>query len=304
MSIPVGNPLDHVPILRMFEKTAPPLITVPAVHALFDKFAEHVAGGLNELAPLELTTRLEQLDQGPTADFLQAAPDIHTVAGSIMEWGAIAYVRIDSMLLFRLLDAMYGGDPGQRTAPPQRPLTTFESELAIQLGKVVIVRLAEILSELCTFTFSSVRLVDAAAEAAVVEVGDSVIIAVSVVETGERITVVVPARGLELVREKTVAKEEGKAEPGFDPEWAAGFKKSVLASTVPLAAIVEGPAMTLSDVARLRIGSVIELDSDALKRVRIESDDKPLYFGQLGQGRGVFTVLLDDVVTNSRAPQP
>lgn len=300
MSGPVDRSSDHVPILRMFEKVAPRLIEVPAMRVLFDRFAEHAAAGLSRLAPLELTTRLERLDQGPTADFLQTTPRMLTIAGSIVEWGAVAFVHLDSMLLFRLLDAMYGGDPSQRTAMPERPLTAFEAGLAVQLANAIIAKLREVLSGLCTFTFQGARLVDAAMEAAAADKGDSVFIAMSVVETGEHVGIVMPARGLEVVREKTTAREEGKAEPGVDPEWAAGFKKRVLASTVALSAVSDGPPMTINDIARLRIGSVIELDGDALRRVRIECDEKPIFVGQLGQGRGVFTVLVDDIVAIPR----
>lgn len=300
MSSPVGRSSDSVPILRMFEKTAPRLIDVAAVRVLFDKFVTQVAEGLNEFAPVVLTARLEQLDQGPTGEFLQATPRVLTVAGSIAEWGATAFVRIDPMLLFRLLDAMYGGDPNRPSAMPTRPLTNLEAGLAVRLASVIVAKLSEVLSGLCTFTFHGARLVDAAAEVEIAGSVPSVLIAMSIVETGEQVGVIMPAGGLELIREKTQVKDEGKSEPGIDPEWAAGFKKGVLTSTVPLSAVIDGPAMTINDVARLRVGSVVELDSDALKRVRIESDAKPIFVGQLGQGRGVFTVLLEDVIAGPR----
>jgi flagellar motor switch protein FliM len=284
----------------MFEKTSPRLIDVSAVRALFDKFAARAAAALGEFAPVELNTRLEQLDQRATAEFLQAIPRVVTIGGSIAEWGATAFVRLDQMLLFRLLDAMYGGDPSHRTAMPARPLTALETSLAIQLARAIMAKLREALNGLCSFSFQSARIVDAAAAAEAAENSASILIAMRIVETGESISIVMPAGGLELMREKTSAKEERKPEPGVDPEWAADFERSIMATTIVLSAVAEGPAMTINDVARLQVGSVIELDADALKRVRIEIHQKPLFIGCLGQGRGVFTVLLDDVVTGSR----
>lgn len=300
MSKPVGRSSDPAPILRMFEKTSPRLIDVTSVRVLFDKFAVQAAAALSEFAPVEISTRLEQLDERPTAEFLRAAPRSVTIAGSVIEWGAIAFVRLDHMLLFRLLDAMYGGDPTQRSAMPARPLTALEGALAVQLAVAIIGKLREALSGLCSFSFQAARIVDPAAATETVANSTSILIAVSIAETGESISIVMPAGGLELIREKTTSREESKAEPGIDPEWAAGFKKNVMATTVALSAIADGPAMTINDVAQLKVGSVIELDADSLKRVRIESDGKPLFVGHLGQGRGVFTVLLDDVVLSVR----
>jgi flagellar motor switch protein FliM len=297
---PVGRSSDPAPILRMFEKTSPRLIDVAAVRMLFDKFATQAAAALSEFAPVEMNTRLEQLELGCTVEFLQAAPRVVTMAGSIVEWGATAFIRLDQMLLFRLLDAMYGGDPNQRAAMPARPLTALEGALAVQLAKAIMAKLRDALTGLCSFSFHGARIVDPAVAAEAAGNSLSVFLAMRVVETGESISIIVPAGGLELIREKTNSRDERKSEPGLDPEWSVDFRKSVLATTVALSAVVQGPAMTINDVARLQVGSVIEFDADALKRVRIESDDKPLFIGCLGQGRGVFTVLLEDVVTSTR----
>lgn len=301
---PAGRSINSAPIMRMFEKTSPRLIDVGAVRVLFDKFSTQVGTAFSEIAPVQLSTRLDQLDQRLGIELLEEMPRVVTVVGNLAEWNAAAFVRLDQVFLFRLLDAMYGGDPRQSTTIPARPLTAIEGALAVRLAQGIMANLRDALGGLCSFSFHDAQIVDAASATDAVAPGDYILISVSVIETEERVSILMPAAGLELMREKTASREEGKIEPGVDPEWAAGFKKSVMATTVSLAAIVDGPLMTINDVARLQVGSIVELDADALKRVRIESDGRPIFAGALGQGRGAFTVLLEDVVMGLRPKSP
>ena len=299
-----GRSGDAAPILRMFEKVAPRLIDVVAIRALFDKFAVQTAGTLCDIAPVEMSSRLERLDQGLATQFLVADSRSVIVIGNVIEWRTTAFVRLDQGLLFQLLDTMYGGDPRRRAAAPARPLTALEGALAVEIACSVMGTLRQTLSGLASFTFLGARIFDPTAATEAPAAGTSVLATASIVESGEEISVVVPIVGLELVREKTDVRDEAKVEAGVDPEWAAGFKKNLMATTVALSAVVEGPAMTISDIANLQPGAVVELEAEALKRVRIESDSKAIFTGALGQARGVFTVLLEDVVLAARGGRP
>lgn len=295
-----GRSGSNTPILRMFEKTSPRLIEVGAIRQLFDKFAVQVGPALAEIGPVQFNSRLDQLEQQLIDPLLLDVPNTLSVTFDLPEWSTASIVRLDRLLLFRILDAMYGGDPRQTPTAPTRPLTPLERSLAVQLAQAAMKTLQATLAELCAFTCRNPQFVASLSEAEVVTAGDYVQVAVGIVETAERIVVFMPAVGLELLREKTASRTAGKSETGIDPEWAAGFKRGVMATTVSLTATVDGPPMTINDVAALRIGSIVELDADALRRVRLESDEKPLFKGSLGQGRGSFTVLLDEIVLSGR----
>ena len=55
-------------------------------------------------------------------------------------------------------------------------------------------------------------------------------------------------------------------------------------------------AFTLGDIASLRAGEVLALQANAKTQVRLECNAEPLFFCDLGQADGVYTLRTDDFV--------
>ena len=55
-------------------------------------------------------------------------------------------------------------------------------------------------------------------------------------------------------------------------------------------------AFTLGDIASLRAGEVLALQANAKTQVRLECNAEPLFFCDLGQADGFYTLRTDDFV--------
>jgi flagellar motor switch protein FliM len=284
-------------MLRLLERSRPRIVDLPAVRKHFEDFAERCSVALREMSSLEATVELELLEQGPFASALSQDTGAVSVTGFIPEWNDRALIRLDPLLFFRVLDAMYGGDVGRRIAVPDRPLTGLERSLASSVATSIMGQLQATLGELSVFSFRSERYAQDLDHDTMGKGKDGyVIVRLRVVEFDDCITLALPAVGLELVRDKLLVGEKEKA-PDLDPGWTQEFKRNVASTKIVLVAAADGPSIVLSDVARLQPGSLLEFDGESLRNVRLESEDKPVFIGRLGQSRGWFTICLEALVS-------
>ncbi|MFM9938889.1 MAG: FliM/FliN family flagellar motor switch protein [Hyphomicrobiaceae bacterium] len=292
-----GQRDGRAPIVRLFERTRTRLVDMPEVQALMQGCATSCAAALRELSTLKATTALQSLEQVTIGTLRQRFPAALTVSGQIPAWNARGLVLLDPLFLFRVLDATYGGDAAARTTAPERPLTVLERSLAARAAMAIMAHVQTVLHEVAPFAFRAARCDDTA----LTEGADDAYVAICIrlAEFGDNVVVALPLAGLELARPHLGASERAD-EPDLDPSWSRDFRRSLLSASVAITAIVDGPDMTLSDVAKLRPGSIVELDEGALANVRLEACDKALFVGRLGQSRGLFTIQTERLGPTSR----
>src|SRR5690606_15129705 len=96
------------------------------------------SSALRETFGLGAEIVLERTVQQSSYEALGPCSGMIGVVYFIAEWNARAVVAFDAMLLFRALDAMYGGDGRQLGEVPARDLSTLEQSIADQLARAVI----------------------------------------------------------------------------------------------------------------------------------------------------------------------
>ena len=287
-------------IVRLLERQQQQVINDANVRGLLEAFASACGGALSSICARQVATRLGGLGQGLPSVLFARGQASTTVCGVIPEWGGLAHVRLDRLLLFRALDAMYGGDPMVRDSAPERPLTSLERSLAVRLASAVMGALQAALGEGLKATFTAPRCLDEAdpktQESAVAGGAEETCVLVRIdadaAVLGGSLAVLLPAKGLELLRGNLARSTSGEPRD-IDPDWTGAFKRNVLAASAVLTALIDGPDMTLGDVARLKPGTLLEFDAKALAEVRLETADRAIFHGRLGQSKGLFTVLLE-----------
>lgn len=282
-------------IARLFEKSRVPLARLPAVVKMLDEFADRSAAAINRLSPLEVEIEVARVDQGTPKSIAEASGQRIATHFLIREWRAPAIVCFDRMLLFRALDAMYGGDGARRGEAPTRVLTGLEREVAARIGGSVLAELRESIGAVCPFRFALDRVEAPPVAESFESPIDCLLIRLRIVGHEDQIVVALPAGGLEYARDQLSAPGP-EVEPDHDPGWTRSFQKNVSATEVELVAVAPGPPMTLGDVARIEPGSLVEFDAECLHHVRVECDELPVFEGRLGQSKGNFTVLLETAI--------
>lgn len=290
---PDEDQLKRMEITEIFHSTIAPIVELPALRALLDASVLGCSSALRETFGLDAEIVLERTVQQSSYEALGPCSGMIGVVYFIAEWNARAVVAFDAMLLFRALDAMYGGDGRQLGEVPVRDLSTLEQSIADQLARAVIGQFQAQLAPYVAFGCSLERIERAFdAEPFGKDKSELVLVQLLLEAFDERIVVALPARGLELVRDQiTVPEEETPVE--LDPNWSHNLAESIGRTEVELVAVASGPPMLLGDVAALRPGCLVEFDAEQLEHVRIESDGEAIFEGQLGQQKGFFSICLE-----------
>jgi flagellar motor switch protein FliM len=261
------------------------------------RYARKASDTLAEVSRLRLSFALEAVDQCSLQE-LSLSDDSVAVIASLSEGNGLAIARIDTSIVFRAVDAMFGGVQSGKIKIPERPLTALERSLACSICGALLRRLADHLGDLFSITIHSERYAQPDDLAQLQRSGDLLVLRLSVGECEGIVTLALAVAGLEQARNhSSFTAEEDLI---VDSVWAGQIEKSVAAARLKFTAVAEGPDLLLGDIARLTVGSMIALDSDALRKVSLNCDEFPVFVGRLGQSRGCLTICLEGPQLTSR----
>lgn len=280
-----------LPIARLFERSPPRLLELPAFQKILADFVVRCSMVMRESAALETTLALDHVAEMPAAEPLSNGDDAVCVAFRVPVWNARMLVALDRPLVHAVLDAMCGGAGGGQPSAGRRPLTGLETDIAGHIASAIAKQLSDALADVSPFEF---RLEAVAVDPPEHEAPASSCFVVSLRLIGleQSIEVVFPALPIQLARDKLTMRDP-VSPPDLDPGWSRRFQQGVVSTEVELVALAAGPVLTLGDIARLAVGSLVELESASLRHVRLESGGEPVFEGRLGQARGCFTICLE-----------
>ena len=87
---------------------------------------------------------------------------------------------------------------------------------------------------------------------------------------------------------KALEQTEVDEPPAPDSRWARLMETEVQHTKLPVNAILDELPMTLSDLANLRVGTVLRLRKPALDSVRLDCAGRGVFTCRLGQGDGRY----------------
>jgi flagellar motor switch protein FliM len=277
-----------------------------------ESFAEALAGRLSNEMRLEFTVRLASLDTTPFGDFVKVLPEpALLVLFKVEPLRGICLLDITPQFGLAMVDRLLGG-PGQGPAAAQASSPASSSTVPVRdLSEIEIALLDQVLQVILTeWCQHWARVQDLrpailghenSARFLQLAPGDSLFLVVGLeVRWGdftEQMRLAFPCHMLEpLLRQITPAlpKETPPPAPSQPtPKWNPKFA-SVL---VPVSA--EWPARQLNarDVARLRVGDVLEWDPAAATSVRVLVAAAPKFIGRLGTRNGHWAIEVQSACT-------
>lgn len=293
---------DAHPILRLFEKKKTPMAQVPALRELFETAAASCAEGLGAAAVLAAESELARLSEVTAGSLLQTQSKAILIRYDVPSWGACVYVALGPKLVFASVDIFFGGDGSAKPPSSARALTAIEKQIAIRIADGVLGHHCRKLSSIIRFSTGTVdaawegaeELVDAPERAGLAA-------AIGIKPLGDDAVLYIPMEIMEDAsgRLQRLTAVESTA---HDANWSRQFHQRVVAGEVELTATAPGPPMTLGHVAALEPGSIIELEADALRTIRLESEGHAVFGGRLGQASGLFTIYLERILGDKSAP--
>jgi flagellar motor switch protein FliM len=192
-------------------------------------------------------------------------------------------------LIFNLTDSALGGSGQARPAFDRRP-TPIETRIATMFAEAMVGALqlafakAEIEADLTIETPTHLAQTVPLLKENVPVVAASVSIAFGPI--GALGLILIPQSVLGPYRDK-LARTPVEAPPprrrAADPGWSEQIQQELSRTTVSITTILEERTLTLDEIVHLKVGQVLELTATATSRVRMESDNVPLFWCDLGR---------------------
>jgi flagellar motor switch protein FliM len=95
---------------------------------------------------------------------------------------------------------------------------------------------------------------------------------------------------------KALERERVTETPSADRRWSHSMESGLKQTRLPVTAILEDLAMNLGDVANLRIGAVLPLQSGDFDSVRLECAGRGMFLCRLGQGDGRYRLEIETAI--------
>ncbi|MEP9372705.1 FliM/FliN family flagellar motor switch protein [Mesorhizobium sp. KR1-2] len=271
---------------RLIGDTGEPDGIIAAARALAERSLPSIIHALDEKlsAPLDFSLVSVELVR-----FAQARPSdgryAMTIAASASSPDALI-LTMDPAAVTLLINALFAGDVDEPVEPIGRDLSPTEVEMATMVFEEIATAVNGSGPRAFEFRLPlPMAITGTELRRHILRDGPAVRVVFSVSSSANAgsISLTMPQRVLLKHR-----GEAGAQATGTQPEtdWQARFGEEVMRSNVDLQATLRLARMTLSDIATLQVGQVIELDETAQAEAHLSARNKTLFvceFGKLGQ---------------------
>jgi flagellar motor switch protein FliM len=113
--------------------------------------------------------------------------------------------------------------------------------------------------------------------------------------------VVIPQPALTPIRAQ-LSRDLSSDGSASDPRWLKMMREGVQKAEVTITGVLDESSATLGEISEWKIGDVLPLKPSALTRVRVDCKNQPLFWCELGQARGLYTLKIADRVNVEEVP--
>lgn len=275
-----SRPIEDLPMLRVaVERTA--------------AACAHELSGLCGVAP---QVALQGIRSGAAADLL--APHRGSSIVGVLQapkWETRLVVSLNRDLVHAVLEMMLGSDASEPAVAPEREFTRIERRLATILLERFANALAGGFAKVAETAFLLERTTDTPDLSVLGRRGTAVTVAKLRLDAPGRageLLLAIPQSALRSLR-KTLSRAASSDAIVTDPGWTQQIREEVTRANITLSAILDERKGTLSEIADLRIGQILELNATKDSRVRVECNGERLMWCHLGKANGVYTLRVD-----------
>ena len=266
---------------------------MPMLHVIFERTASQCSDSLRQLFPSPALFSVESIATERVGDVIDGH-DGNTVAGivSVQAWESRLLIGLDNDFIFALADALLGGDGSEQPYSEHRPLSNIELRVAELAFDLVGKALQNGFATVCETTFRLDRIetrLDFVVIAPRTAFGVRAKIKVKIMGRDISIFILIPQAALNSVRQGL--ERDPSAEMSIrDPRWSKQINEEIGRTEVTVRGVIEERQLTLGDIASLSAGEVLTLQANAKTKVRLECNAEPLFFCDLGQADGFYTL--------------
>jgi flagellar motor switch protein FliM len=277
---------------------------LPMLTMIFDRLAASCAEGIRPYAPAVVSCFVNSISTDHVWDALDAYDGSIAAIFYSPELDARILVGLDRRCLFSLMEVLLGGDAQEAPYDEERAFSTLETRVAQTVF--------EIASESMKLAFGPV--IDTSFRIERIEtkmdftiMGRRNVLAViakiliQAMDIGGQMFVVIPQPALTPIRQQ-LSRDLSSDGSASDPRWLRMMRQGVQKAEVKVTGILDESSTTLGEISNWKVGDVLPLKPSALTQVRLDCKSQPLFWCELGQSQGVYTLKVSDRVNVEEMP--
>lgn len=284
---------------RPFDGSTFPAGRYPHLQAVFERMMASCADYLRQISAIPAQYALNDVQTERFGAVLDRGEG-NAVAAVFYcpEWDSRLLFLADRGFIFTLTEILFGGDGSEPPYGEQRAFSAIETSVARAVLSEAAQAFRASLAPVAPIALEFER-VETRMEFAVIErrTNPSVVatLGLTALGRGGELQVVIPQSALNSVRQ-TLGQPKGPKEATADPGWSQRMQSEIRNTDVTLTAILDEQRLSLAAVAGLRVGQVLRLDAGLRSRIRLECNNRPLFWCEIGQADGAYTLRVEGVV--------
>jgi flagellar motor switch protein FliM len=284
---------------RLLEAAGVSIDRMPMLHVIFDRMASQCSESVRPFSTAPVLFSVTSIGSERIDAILERYENKVIVAiFYVQAWDARILIGLDYDFVFTLMDAFLGSDGSEPPYSDARGLSNMEVRLAQTLFDLFSNACRASFAAISDVTFKFER-IETRLDFAVIAPRNSfgIITRLKLRALGRsgELFVVIPQAALNSIRQN-LGRDLFNDSAVRDPHWTRQIKGEISRTEVEVVGLIEERHFILADIAELKVGQVFTLQATTKSRVRLECNGEPLYWCQLGQDEGHYTLRVDDFI--------
>lgn len=267
---------------------------LPGLQMIFGQLPRILAEEVGSLSLIPLRVRLVELFASTIADTCTLPAGAFAGVVRAERWRSWLYFLADPAVSLLFVEAATGSESIPQTGLPTRKPTRTDANILRVLFRRVSRALTNAFSILADVDFDVGDIVEKIELEPNLGPSSPVIAARLAFDYDGHeghVTIVIPQAALETIRNLLVTAVPGEAasstsgrlDADEDPVWSRQLAEEIARAFIELNGVLEERTITLGEVEKFKVGSIIELELSSMSRVRLDADESPLFWCELGK---------------------
>jgi flagellar motor switch protein FliM len=276
---------------------------IPLLHVIFERMAGQCSESLRQLSASPALFLVESVITERIGDVLDGC-ESNVVFGIIyvQAWDSRLLIGLQHDFVFSLVEALFGGDGSEAPVNDKRQLSNIELLLAKKAFDLFAQALQNSFAAVCETVFKLDRVetrLDFVALAPRTAFGVRTKLKLRILGRESDMFVLIPQTAMNSVRQDLV-RDLSTETAVRDPRWTKQIHSEIGQTEISIRGIIEERHFSLEDIAGLKIGQVLTLQATAKTRVMLECNTEHLFWCDLGQADGFYTLRVEGFVNQEQ----
>lgn len=271
---------------------------LPMLEVVLDRLERMLTTSMRNFTSENVDVSLDGLTAQRFGDYLGSVPLPAMIAVfKAVEWDNFGLITVDSAMIYSIVDVLLGGRRGSVPMRIEgRPYTTIEASLVERLIRLILNDLGNAFAPIAPIQFRFERMETNPRFAAIARPGNASVVIklrVDIEDRGGCVECLIPYATMEPARDLLLQMFMGE-KFGRDSIWEQHLAREIWITEVDLEAVLDEQTVSLNDVMRLEVGSIIHLNAKPDEPVLLRCGQVGMLTGRVGQRGDRLAVRIEE----------